>query len=261
MKRRHAFTLIEVLLALGLILILLAAMMGFLWELLDRRNTLTRGGRDIQSANAFIERVEADMLAGLAGDSGVGAGVQGTATTLRLLSRGVWLAADPIGQAGGGGGSVSALAASDLQGTEYVFDERSLRLQARRFTYAGASPEPSLFEIVSDRIERVRFRYFDGKVWRDSFDTIKEEKLPVAIEVAVWFTSLGNEVAPPPRAGSARAPAASENASEGKQGTESDDAGPATSLDGLDVKVWGQPDRLRVIIVPDGPQASWSGGT
>jgi len=175
MKKRGAFTLLEVLLALGLILILLGAMLGFLWELLDRRNTLTRGGRDIQSSNALIERIEADLLAGLAGDSGVGAGVQGTATTLRLLSRGVWLATDPIGRAGG---SVSALAASDLQGTEYVFDEHLPRLQARRFTYAGSSPVQSSFEIVSDRIERVRFRYFDGRVWRESFDTIKEQKLP-----------------------------------------------------------------------------------
>lgn len=261
MNRRHAFTLIEVLLALALILILLGAMLGFLWELVDRRNTLMRGGRDIQSANAMIERIEADLLAGLAGDSGVGAGVQGTATSLRLLSRGVWLASDPVGQAGGAGaGSVSALAAADLQGTEYVFNEGSLRLQARRFTYAGVSPAPSSFEMVSDRFERVRFRYFDGKVWLSSFDTMQQQKLPVAIEVAVWFTSLANETAPPPLIRPAPATGASQ-ATDGAEGSAAGGADPATSLDVAEEKIWGQPDRLRVIIVPDGPQASWSEGT
>jgi len=81
----------------------------------------------------------------------------------------------------------------------------------------------------------------------------------VAIEVAVWYTSLGNEVAPSVEVGSTGK--GTKATAEEKKGEENSDPEPATNLDGVDVKRWGQPDRLRVIIVPDGPQASWSAGT
>ena len=69
---------------------------------------------------------------------------------------------------GAGGGQVEL---GDLQGSEYVFDEPSNRFSARRW-YAGESVEPTgALSVVSDRVERLRFRYFDGRRWQSSFNS------------------------------------------------------------------------------------------
>lgn len=222
-RARGAFTLIEVVLALGLIIVLLGSMMTFVWDLADRRTTLSRAARDVQAGGAIIERIEADLLSGLAGDDGVGAGVKGTETNLRLLTRGVWM----------GGGGEPAVGA-DVQGSEYKFDPLSGHLTGRRWSHRDPGGGG---ELVSDRVERIRFRYFDGREWRSEFDSLKEGSLPVAIEVAVWFTALKNETAP------------------GMTGDLSD-----TGKEWSTSKKWPEPDRLRVIIVPDGPQSAWSEG-
>jgi hypothetical protein len=189
----------------------------------------------VQTGGAIIERIEADLLTGLAGDDGVGGGVQGTATTLRLLSRGVWM-----------GGS-AAQAEGDLQGSEYTFDPAAGKLNASRWSQGLGETHSGGAELVSDRVERVRFRFFDGREWRSEFDSLKEDALPVAIEVAVWFTGLKNESAQGTSAvGTDTTPP---NPADGNQ----EDAARAVSE-----RKWPEPDRLRVIIVPDGPRSAWS---
>jgi prepilin-type N-terminal cleavage/methylation domain-containing protein len=164
---RRGFTLLEVVLALSLTVILLGASTTFLWELADRRSTLARGSRDLHAGAVLMERIEADLSAGLVGDPGVGTGVEGTETRLKLLTRGVWLAPAE-------GEAEDPAAQGDLQASEFVFDPAAGRLSARRYAVkpgsgGGAGGE---LELISDRVERVRFRYYDGRGWRSSFDRV-----------------------------------------------------------------------------------------
>lgn len=244
---RRAFTLLEVILAISLGLMLAAAMGSFAWNLLDRRATLLGVGRDVHAASALLDRIEGDLLGAIAGDAKAGAGIQGTSTHLRILTRGVWLEVAP------GAGSA---AAGDLQRSEYRFDPATARLTAARAP-AGAAPgrdgrgEP---EVVSERVERLRLRYFDGREWLDSFDSLARGELPVAVEVAIWMAApgaaptTGSDLAAAGRAMPARAPG--QDIERDSMDRPLDD--PA-SEGLLDNRRWGEPDRLRIIVIPDGP--------
>jgi hypothetical protein len=164
----------EVLIVMGLLLLLSGAMFGFLWNLTAGRDRLIAIGRDEQSGGVVIERVENDLLCGIAGGGGH-AGIDGGATRLRMLTRGVWPGAD----ASAGGKSLG-----DLQGTELAFNGGSLTASS----WVGAAG-PGEAEVVSDRIAGCRFRYFDGREWQESFDSQASGRLPAAIEVSLWFGS------------------------------------------------------------------------
>ena len=211
-NRRAGFTLIEVMLALALIGLLVSAMMSFLWSLSDRQARLGHSVAEAQATDALLDRLEGDLLAAIAGDAKLGAGFQGQATQLRLLSRGVDVA-------DGGAG--------DLQESVYVFSGATLALSRRPLGVGGDDVPAEPYPLLS-RLSRVRFRYFDGRTWKPDFDSAAAGRFPAAIEVDVW------------RAG--RAPAAESARSGGAEGA------------------WPEPDRSRVIVVPDGPEAAWGGG-
>ncbi|MGE3107344.1 MAG: type II secretion system protein [Phycisphaerales bacterium] len=241
----RAFTLLEVLLCLAIILVLIGAMMGFLRQILERRESLVRGTRELQSAGAFIEALESNLLTGLVGGARSGAGIQGTATSLKVLCRGVEL---PVS---------SGVDAGDLQGTEFRFEAGAARLTGRHLEGLAGGAGGGTTELVSDRFERVRFRYYDGRGWSDEFDSVKLGRLPAAIEVLVWTTALGNERAPV-RGVPAPAAAAVETG-EADRGAER--AGERAAVEepagGENEYAWGPPSRRRVIVVPDGPEANW----
>jgi hypothetical protein len=187
-----------------------------------------------------VERVESDVLSGLAGDDAAGAGVSGTATSLKLLTRGVWLP-----------GAKAESSAGDLQASEYVWSAGVLR--GRRWIASQSAPE---FETISDHVQALRLRYYDGEKWRDSFDSLSEGALPVAIEVALWFGDAGaaqstgqSAPASPPvaksRPGSGKA--------ESGKGSGSPADGDSTANTPKASLPSREPDRLRVITVPDGP--------
>lgn len=255
MSIRRGFTLLEVLLAISLIVMLAASVGSFIFNLLDRRSTLLGVGRDVHAAAALIDRIEGDLLGAIAGDASAGAGIDGSSEQLRILTRGVWI--DVAGQRNRATGG-------DLQRSEYRFEAESSRVLASR-SPAGASTTSSVAskaEVVSDRVERVRFRYFDGREWLDSFDSFATQDLPVAVEVAVWMAAPG--VAPRTPAGAFApeestigGPASGEPTGDEARPSEfaSDDAG------WIEQQRWGEPDRLRVIVVPDGPVTSWREGS
>lgn len=113
----------------------------------------------------------------------------------------------------------------DLVGTEVRFESGTL--SARRFGRREGE-----FEVISAGVERLRLRYYNGSEWLEEFDSAAAGDLPVALEAAVWFGD---------------APAAG-----GGPGEELDEELAAGEL-------LRAPDRVRVMIVPDGP-TSWKGG-
>lgn len=229
-RRPGGFTLFEVILAITLVVLLGGGMYGFLWNLLGERDALTRAAAEAQAADACLERLEADLLCALAGDAG-SPGIKGTASELIVLCRGVNVPLRSHERAG---------AMGDLQGTQIVFDPSAGQLRARR--WAGSGTPAGVFEVLSAGVERVRLRYFDGRVWRAAFDTSESGELPVAIEAAIWF-------GPPMRVDSFAAPN-TDQPDEGEATGEGEDPGQL-------VAPTREPDRRRVIIVPDGPVAAW----
>ncbi len=230
MSRARAFTLMEVLLAVALVLLLSGAVYGFLWNLLGQRDRVAQTAAEAGTAGAIIERIEADLLGSLAGAAGK-SGIAGTTSSLRLLSRGVAVPVDDSERAG---------ALGDLHGTEIVFDRVSGVVRARRW-YAGGDGE-SEFEEIGRGVQRLRFRYFDGRRWVSAFDSAAEGRLPAAVEVAVWFGALLER--PETTAETERTGAGDEE----RMGE------PPPTPD-------REPERVRVMVVPDGPTAAWREGS
>jgi type II secretory pathway pseudopilin PulG len=204
---RRAFTLIELLLAIGLLLAISAGMLSYLYGLLGSRDRLVRTTDEQISAAALFELLETDLSTTFAVNGTGKAGVEGTAATLVVRSRGV--------------GSMAATGVSDLgdlQGCEVKFDAESQSLTARRL---GRTEES--FEVLASPVGRVRFRYFDGTQWLETFSSASTGALPVAVEAAIWFDGDG-----------------------GSSDEERSDSGPQRA-----------PDRVRVMVVPDGPVTSW----
>jgi hypothetical protein len=203
----------EVMVALSLIAMLAGAVTSFLWSLSSRQISLSRASMEAQAADTLLDRLEGDLLSGLAGDPRLGAGIDGSATRLRLLTRGVDVA-------DGGAG--------DLQESVFEYSGGTLSMSRRPVGTGGAESAPASVHPLSTGLSRVRFRYFDGRGWKSSFNSASLGRLPAAIEVEVW------------QAG--RAPAAG-----GGSGTSE--------------AAWPEPDRSRVIVVPDGPDAAWGGSS
>jgi prepilin-type N-terminal cleavage/methylation domain-containing protein len=203
-RRRAGFTLIEVLLAVALMLAISAGMLSYIWGLLASRERLVAATDQQISAAALFDQIESDLSTTFAVDGSGAAGVEGRADSLVVRSRGV-------GALGGEG--VSDL--GDQQGCEVRFDAGAHMLTARRLGRGEAG-----FETLASPVSLVRFRYFDGKVWTESFDSAAAGGLPGAVVAAVWF----------------------EGGVEERAGEERPSRGP---------------DRVRVMVIPDGPAAEW----
>ncbi|MCE7973014.1 MAG: hypothetical protein DYG92_01625 [Leptolyngbya sp. PLA1] len=166
--RRRAFTLFETLLAIVLIVALSAAVFGFLWTLLERREQLDTVGARGDGLAAMWSRLERDLATTFAADGAGGAGLRGDSSSLRVRARGVGL--DPSSRA------------SEATGSEFVFSASTGQLTGRTIPGPGATAE-----VLATGLELVRFRYHDGAEWRESFDSGSARALPLAVEVSVWF--------------------------------------------------------------------------
>lgn len=242
---RRGFTLLEVLVAIGLILALSGGMWALMSALGERRERLGLETARSAGVAALFDQIENDLTTCVAADAEFGAGVKGDAASLTIVSRGVGLSA--------------AAALSDARSTNYVFAGDSLTASRKERGDSGASA-PML-----ERIARVRFRYFDGQEWTASFDSGAAEKLPVAVEVAVWFDVppvIAERRAAETRSEDAEASgadlgaedatefgaAASDDAS--RAGGDEDAAAAAADEEEQD---WGAAGRVRIFIIPDGP--------
>ena len=208
MSRRRAVTLVEVLLALALIIALGSAIYSFTASLASKRARTERTAETLRGPGRFLDMLTDDLAAAIAASPVAGPGVKGSATELTVLSRA--LASD---------------ASTDLRRSSYIFDVPYRTLVAQRGRANGPAPD---FSPLARGIERVRFRFYDGKTWADTFDSQAAGSLPGLVEVSMWV--IPDSPAPP------STPDASNDAA-------SPPARPA--------------DRIRIIRVPDGPTSAW----
>lgn len=254
-RRRRGFSLFEALLALALIASLSGVVFTFLFNLGRQRTALDSEAASLQGAEALFDAVETDLNAAIAGDAAAGAGIVGDETSLRLLTRQV---APPMP-------GVGVPLSADLQGVSYSFDEQTGEIEARRWSEIDPSSEAS--SIIATNVERVRLRYFDGRSWSASFRSLSDGGLPVAIELAVWFGGSSGAVGGLDAAGAGRA---SPQAPGFADAFDPDD--PTAGLFGDPMaggfedelpEATGEPlpppDRVRTIVIPDGPIAAWRG--
>jgi prepilin-type N-terminal cleavage/methylation domain-containing protein len=177
--RRRGFTLFEVIVALALIISLLGAAWSFFFHLLGARDQAMRIGRQQLAVTTLIERLETDLATSLVGDRRSGAGVRGDERSVSVLTRSV-----PASFAERGPDDPAVFA--DLERAEYRFVEGAGQVRASRRVATAAGGRGSSAELGGP-IHLVRFRYHDGSAWRDRFDSLQADRLPVAVEVAVWF--------------------------------------------------------------------------
>lgn len=238
MIRRPAFTLVEVLLSL-VILVVLASSLGWaVREMREKTMVLRRASDDLTVCTAIFDLLDASITSSVALDPMSGrAGVRGTAESIDIVARGVLadLDADSSSLAG-------------LTRLRLSFDPQSLAMSVGR---SAAADSPDM-QTVSQRIERVRFRYHDGQEWTDSFDSGARGRLPVAVEVSVWLTTALQERATPPVDSSAL----------GERTPDEEEA--PFEFDGMGAPVRGdiegeselpqrRPDRFRIFSVLDAP--------
>lgn len=217
MKRR-GFTLFEVIVSLGLVSLLVVAMGAFLSDALRiRARVADRVSRGLV-AEAAMGEIERALETCLVADPQQGAGVRGDATSIEVLRAG--LSTWRLGTA------EPRRAFEPIERCRVFFDQLSGRVAIGRDERA---PTP-----VPGSLHRLRLRYFDGRMWRDQFDSARAGRLPVAVEVSIWFDGETAEAVPLAR-------------------PEFDDEGPGaaglngTSSSGPDTP----PDRRRIIAIPD----------
>ena len=176
---RRAFTLLEVLVAIGIIAALLGTMFSYLLDVQATRTRLLERGRTGHAAAVLIDRLESRLMAAIVGDAKHGSGLHGDESAIRILWRGVNLT-------GNAASITSASILSDLQRTEISFDPTSRAVQVSESSLGGAGV-PVGPESLDAIVFKLRFRYHDGRQWRDSFDSIAQNRLPVAVEIAMWL--------------------------------------------------------------------------
>jgi type II secretory pathway component PulJ len=232
---RFAFTLLEVLIAIALLMGLVTALFAFGFDMLASRQTALQYAWRQRAAATLIERLEADLMSCVAALR-TESGVRGDESSITILTRGV---AASLAERSADDGDVFG----DLQRTEYRFDSQSHQIQARRTPWGSTVAGDSAFVSMGGRIERVRFRYFDGATWESSFDSLSVGRLPRAVEVAIWFNADADE------------PLADATGSEEISSAGFDESAFADRAD-RDSFSAPMPDRLRVILIPDATVAA-----
>lgn len=239
MRRRSGFTLLEVMLAITIVLALAGTVYAFLFDLIDSRERIVSASDRSRVGIGVIEQLERGIMTTIAGSSEFGSGVRGTPTSIDLLSRAVTLPVETDSQT----------VLGDLQGLSFSWDAQRGTISASRWDVLGG--ERSDEQVISSDIAYFQLRYYDGQAWRGRFDS--SNALPVAIEVAIWFGE----------------PEYLDDGPEALGGdTPSEEADSAFNALGFDepdpelperevVVPTREPDRVRVMVIPDGPSVGW----
>jgi prepilin-type N-terminal cleavage/methylation domain-containing protein len=242
MKRQRGFSLLEVMLAITIVLALAGTVYAFLFDLIDSRERIVSESDRSRVGIGVIEQLERGIMTTIAGSSRYGSGVRGSPNSLELLSRAVTLPVETDSQT----------VLGDLQGVSFSWDSQRGVLSASRWDELGG--ERSGTEVISSDIAYLQFRYYDGQAWRGRFDS--SSGLPVAIEVAIWFGEP--EFLDDPGAGFDDEQAAMDEFDQMGFGES------AAGFEEIELEVLvptREPDRVRVMVIPDGPSVGWEDGS
>ncbi len=201
---RRAFTILEVLIGLSLLIVLVAGAYGLLLQLHTRQQEVARLAARNTIGTIIIDAAERAVLTCVADAGADGPGVSLTDSTLRIVYRDLSPDMPPTDDAFSTRARLAIIHHPDARTAEVTV------------THGARAPTTTIANI-----ERIRFRAHDGDDWLAEFDSRVAGRLPVAIEVAVWFATPG-----------ASMPAGDEDAAD-------------------EPRAWREPDRLRVIAVFD----------
>jgi type II secretory pathway component PulJ len=165
----RGFTLLEVLLALGMIILLFATMTRVFDDLVDARTRVRRSMFQTEGIAAAFELLtrsaDAAVATGLDGE----AGVTGDSVSIRIARSGV---------------ATTRLGDSST-GISPVQDRHAVELAFRNGEIVVRDEDDGGTETLVSGLFAVRFRYHDGLEWSDSWSSAASG-LPVAIECSIW---------------------------------------------------------------------------
>jgi hypothetical protein len=239
-------TLVEVLAALALLVVLSGGAMAFFFGVTARRDELALLANQRRDVASLLDRLEAALMTSLAVAPDGSAGVRGDRASITVAARAVAVAFE---------GQVSV---ADVARVGLEFDASHARCDFTLEPLVGGATK--LSEPILSHVAGMRFRYLDGRDWRESFDSLKDGGLPGAVEISIWLEP--RSAAHPPALRPASQPP---DLAEGPDidADEPDripgEAGFAPPPESLSVEL-REPDHTRVIVVPDGPDLGWRGG-
>lgn len=197
-RTSNGFTLMEVLLALGLIVLLLGFTGTFTIDLGRQRAQLAAASQEISGWVMIVDQLDRALTCVIAGDPSAGAGVLGGTDQVALLTRGVWL--DPNADSGTNAennAESSNAGPDDLQRLTLRYDaERGvLQLSSSSAAQQGGASASRGRGVQLTGVSAARLRYYNGRAWVESYDTTSAGALPLAIELAVWLGEVEQDSA------------------------------------------------------------------
>lgn len=175
-KTTRAFTLMEVILAMGVCAIVMIAVSGIFFSAVRVRERVIAAvdeGLPVQQALSFLRRdLQGTMSPStngvMSGSFIVGtdpeAAIQMNTTTGALLVNAPW---------------------ADVQRVTYGVKDKQLVRDVTRNLLASIAPQPDE-QMMVDGVDSVQFDCYDGTQWRSSWDTtLADTNLPVAVRVRI----------------------------------------------------------------------------
>ena len=175
---RRGLTLLEVLIALSLGIVLLGSVTTFAWSQLNSRDRILAAANARRSLTLVIDRLEQDLVSVIAGTSDGQPGLRGDRSSIMIHARGLaprW-SDNPSTMIG------------DLHRLNIGFDPFSGRIEMIRSPHQAGSElleeDPAA---LPGLIRDLSFRYYDGEQWVEQWDSLREGRLPMAVEIAAWY--------------------------------------------------------------------------
>ena len=203
---RAGHTLIEILLALGLSLVILAAAYAALDQHWRYAEAGQRQTERMQVTRALFERMSLDLRSVVfrpEADADLAIGT-GDMTRIDVVQRADLYAGRSVGIVGDVQKLVLQIDAAGVEspagvqtirwethaGAASVQGTRGLARIARRETVLDATKMVSPEDLLASEVETIRFRYFARGRWVDHWDSVERQELPSAVEITIGFRNV-----------------------------------------------------------------------